>query len=311
MRLVEDGQFINALPSPRGEANQYVCREYTLPREQERTRIKSWIQSNARFGPVSDTKVCNGHGRCSIEVQDQSLLQDKNVSWIRIVIGIDKFVKESMPIQEEEKASGKPAAKARPKLKPSSTSGWDSTPMEQRQWIDFELKHKNPRILIVFKCQNSLIDYLDTVNKFTNKMMEQSILTEVSDECKKKLSVGTRYWSDEMNKQFANAPHWSIEKWILILAKGGGQKKRFQYCVNPNYSQKFLYFRAIQGHSGRTINPALQDNVRLPMNFTRYVHPRRKRKRIEFNCESWFDSRRSQSRNRQTCCVLHCCESDG
>ena len=55
--------------------------------------------------------------------------------------GIDKFVREAMPIQEEEKASGKPAAKARPILKPSSTSGWD--PIEQRQWIDIETQESN------------------------------------------------------------------------------------------------------------------------------------------------------------------------
>ena len=53
--------------------------------------------------------------------------------------------------------------------------------------------------------------------------------------------------------------------------QGGRQKKRFQYCVNPNYSQKFLYHRAIQGHSGSTINPALQDIVLLPEGFTEYI----------------------------------------
>ena len=79
--------------------------------------IKGWIQSNVRFGPVSDIKVCNQYGRYSIEVQVQSLFQDQTVSWIRIVNGIDDFVREAMPIQEEEKASGKPAAKARPILK--------------------------------------------------------------------------------------------------------------------------------------------------------------------------------------------------
>ena len=56
----------------------------------------------------------------SFEVQVQSLFQDQTVSWIRIVNGIDKFVREAMPIQEEEKGSEKPAAKARPILKPSS-----------------------------------------------------------------------------------------------------------------------------------------------------------------------------------------------
>ena len=75
-----------------------------------------------------------------------------------------------------------------------------------------------------------------------------------------------------MMKQFANAPYWPIDKWISVLAKGGGQKKRFQYCLNPNYPQKFLYLRAIQRHSRRTINPALQDNVLLLEGFTAYIY---------------------------------------
>ena len=40
LRLVEVGQFFYALPSPRGEGNQSLCREYTLPRDQKGTRIK-------------------------------------------------------------------------------------------------------------------------------------------------------------------------------------------------------------------------------------------------------------------------------
>ena len=75
-----------------------------------------------------------------------------------------------------------------------------------------------------------------------------------------------------MKKDFVNAPHWSIEKWVSVPAKGGGQKKRFLYCLNPNYPHQFLYFRAIQGHSGSTINPALQDNVLLPKVFTVFFH---------------------------------------
>ena len=98
-----------------------------MPRDHEGTRIKGRIQSNVRFGPVSDIKVCNHCGRYSIEVQVQSLFQDETVSWIGIVNGIDKFVREATPIQEEEKAWEKPAAKARPILKRPSTSGCDFT----------------------------------------------------------------------------------------------------------------------------------------------------------------------------------------
>ena len=41
----------------------------------------------------------------------QSLFQDQTVSWIRILNVIDKFVREGMPIQEEDKASGNPLQK--------------------------------------------------------------------------------------------------------------------------------------------------------------------------------------------------------
>ena len=75
---------------------------------------KGGSKSDARFGPVSDIKVCKTHGRYSVE--------DQTTSWIRIVNGVEKSVREAMPIQEGERASGKPAAEARPILKPSSRS---------------------------------------------------------------------------------------------------------------------------------------------------------------------------------------------
>ena len=74
------------------------------------------------------------------------------------------------------------------------------------------------------------------------------------------------------------APCWSADKWIDVLSKGGGQKKRFQYCLKPNCPEKLVYFRAIQGHSGKAysgnarINLALQDNVLSPKDFAKYVY---------------------------------------
>ena len=66
--------------------------------------IKGWIGSNARFGPVSDIKVCKSTGRYGIEVQVPSSFKDQTTSWSRIVNGVEKYVSESMPIQEEESA---------------------------------------------------------------------------------------------------------------------------------------------------------------------------------------------------------------
>ena len=170
------------------------------------TKINGWIQSNVRFGPVSDIKVCNKHGRYSVEVQVQSLFKDQTESWIRIVKGIEEYVREAMPIQEEETASGKPAAKARPILKPSSTSGWDSTPMKQRQWIDIEIQDsKDPHCFQVSKFISRLLRHSQQVRREEDVGVRYD---QVFEECKKRLSHDTGYWSDEMLQQFALAPHF-------------------------------------------------------------------------------------------------------
>ena len=141
---------------------------------------------------------------------------------------------------------------------------------ETMDWLT--LKHRNPMILPVFKCRNSSLDHYDTVRKFIEKLMEQSFTTKLFDECQKKQFDNNEHWSVDTKKEFVNAPHWSIAKWISKLAKGGGQKKRFQYCLNPNYPQKILYLRAIQGHSGKHYQFLIEDNVLLPEGFTEYFY---------------------------------------
>ena len=54
-----------------------------------------------------------------------------------------------------------------------------------------------------------------------------------------------------------------------VLAKKGGPKKRFKFCVDPHSADTIVYFRVIPGHAGgKHINPTLQDNVLLPIDFT-------------------------------------------
>ena len=112
-----------------------------------------------------------------------------------------------MPIQEEEKAPGTPAAKAGPLFKTSSTSGWDPSFKGQGQWIGIDV-------------QESKGPYCFEVSKFITRLLRQSQRVfredgevhydQVIVECKKKPPDNTRYWSDEVNKHFVNAPHWSI-----------------------------------------------------------------------------------------------------
>ena len=82
-----------------------------------------------------------------------------------------------------------------------------------------------------------------------------------------------QFWrmTENLQKHFLHSPHWSDSKWKVCLAGGGGNKKIFQYCTDS--SGTIVYFRALQGHSGRNfIDSSLQDNVVIPSNFFQYIY---------------------------------------
>ena len=55
------------------------------------------------------------------------------------------------------------------------------------------------------------------------------------------------------------------------MARGGGNKKRVQYCTDS--SGEILYLRALQGHSKRNlIDLSLQDNVLMPDDVFEYIY---------------------------------------
>ena len=61
------------------------------------------------------------------------------------------------------------------------------------------------------------------------------------------------------------------EPWKSKIARGEGNKKRFQYCTVSS-GQEILDLRALQGRSGSNpIDPELQDDVLIPNNFFEYI----------------------------------------
>ena len=74
--------------------------------------------------------------------------------------------------------------------------------------------------------------------------------------------------------RFAGTSQWSIEAWITFLAYGGGSKKWFQYCMNPNSSKHFPVFPSNPGTFRRYSRwyPTLQDKVLLPNDFAEYIN---------------------------------------
>ena len=240
--MVEVGQFFYAFPSQKGAKNQSLCREYTLPRDEKENCAEGWIESDARFGPVSDIKVCKTHERYRVEVKVPSLFEDQTTSWIRIVNAVEKYVREAMPIQEEERASVKPAAKARPILKPSSTSNWNFIPMEQRNWIDIEVKRSKDPYCFREMQGGSIRGFTILVRR--NKR-------------------NFKHGSGDVDRR--SVKRWWTEEKVSIMFETKLSRKTL---VLSSHSRSLG-----KPYSGNArVNPALQDNVLLPKDFTKYVY---------------------------------------
>ena len=254
LKLVEQGQYLYTLDTEKGQQMQHLCREYPMPRNEKETRIRGWILKNSRIGPVLNIKVCCRDDRYSIDVEIPCLFQDNTVSWVRIVNGVDKYETELMlTTKEEDIASEKPIAKARPRQKPTVTLTSVSIPVLERKWIDIETQRSH--------------DHYEVPKAITRLLRHDPSVPQEID--------GAIHYSDiieEHRKKVDDASQWLLEEWISTLAKEGRAKKRFQYCVKPNSSNQFVYPRAIQGHSGdNAVDPSLQDNVLLPKGFTEYI----------------------------------------
>ena len=66
--LVKPEQYFFSFEKEEGQQMQHLCREYTLPRNEEGTRVRGWIRSKTGIGPVLNMKICYRHERYS-EVQ--------------------------------------------------------------------------------------------------------------------------------------------------------------------------------------------------------------------------------------------------
>ena len=239
----------------------HLCREYTLPRNDPRSRARDWIRKNTKIGPVLNVSVCHHEDHYSIEIQVRSLFQGRFVSLVRIENGIEKYVKETTETMEDEEygALGKPLAKAKSRMKSTIMLTPVSVPLREGKWVEVDPGRYDHECYVISKVMTRLLrDDQNIPREIDGAIKYENIVEEFNKKKKKK---------------FEGASEWSLNDWISILAKGGGVKKRIQYCLNPNSSRHILYFRVIQGHSGGiAIDPDLQDNVLSPKGFTKYLY---------------------------------------
>ena len=143
-------------------------------------------------------------------------------------------------------------AKAKPR-RPSTTCSSSRTFPFQRKWNDNE--------------PGAQLDQAYPVPKRVNTLLRHGNLLREDD-------GAIELWTlkDDLRDHFENSQYRSNDVWKSKMAGGGGNKNIFQYCTDPS-GQEILYFRALQGNSGRKpIDPTLQDNVLIPHNFFEYIY---------------------------------------
>ena len=196
-----------------------------------------------------------------------SLSRDDTHSWVRISHGSYKFVMdlnnndteipeeqlEDFALQLDAKDFAcRSKAKAKPQRREPAGYSPSTIPMNARNWIDIE------------PGKHSLSEY--DVSKKVIHLLRQSQKVHRED-------GAVHFWRIKENLQnpFPQSIHWSDDRWKACLAAVGGAKMRFQYCTDD--SGTIVYFRALQGHSGRNlIDPSLQDNVVIPSKFFLYLY---------------------------------------
>ena len=144
-------------------------------------------------------------------------------------------------------------AKAKPQRREPAGFSPRIVSIERRNWIDFE------------SGKYSFSEY-EVSKKVT-------FLLRHSQQMHREEDGAVHFWrmKENLQNQFPQPIHWSDARWKACLAAGGGVKRRFQFCTDD--SGTVVYFRALQGHSGRNlIDPSLQDNVVIPSNFFQHIY---------------------------------------
>ena len=154
---MEAGQYF--MTKDTGDFRQFrsvAGREYTLPRDDQSSQPKGWIQGNTRIGPALEVTTSYMYGKHGIEIRFWSVAQDNSQSWVRISYGTNKYVVDSnhnnteVPADPHEEQASQSrveaiAARSKAKAKPQKREPVDGpsiTPMNERNGLT--LNHQNP-----------------------------------------------------------------------------------------------------------------------------------------------------------------------
>ena len=160
---------------------------------------------------------------------------------------------------EEHGVLGKTFCKSKTSNEINSNADTVAVPLHERKWVDVNPGSYDHECYVITQAMTRLLRHDQNIPWETDGAVKYEDIVEEFNKKKR--------------KKFEGAPQWSLNDWISFLAKGGGAKKRFQYCLNPNSSRHISYFRAIQGHSGALLLIlSCKTKNCLPKGFTEYIY---------------------------------------
>ena len=181
-------------------------------------------------------------------------------------------------------------AKAKPQRRESASSSTRTISIGERNWTDVE------------PGEYSISDF--EVSKKLIHLLRHGSLPREND-------GAIEFWriKEDLQKYFLYCHHWSDENWKKSIARGGGNKKRYQYSTDS--SGAILYLRALQVHSGRNlIDPTLQADVVNSEQFLPVHLSCRICNQFTFQHQLGIDTRMSKF-EQQTDSILCACGSHG
>ena len=197
LETVERGQYFITHDTEGPSGMVQLCREYTLLRIDLRSRARGWIRKNTKIGPVLNIHVCHHEDRDSVEIHVRSQFQDRTASWVRVVIGVEKYVNETTETIEddEHRALGKPIAKARPRMKPTATLTPVSVPLRERKWVDVNPGSYDHECHVISKAMTRLLRHDQNIPQETDGAIKYEDIVEEFNKKKKKNFEGASQWS--------------------------------------------------------------------------------------------------------------------
>ena len=155
----------------------------------------------------------------------ESLFRDRTVSWVRVVIGINKYVTETseeIPFESiDHVRTLKPAAKAKPRLTPAAKIVSCFCSYSRRKWIDTNPALYSQGCFEVSNFMITLLRYDETIPREDDGAVRFDALIE------------------KFKVKFDGTSQWTVHAWITFLTKRR-TKEKVSILLEPELFQTFL-----------------------------------------------------------------------